>query len=258
MISFINANKRVPVSTKKISAAVGNEEAIVKSIYEEFDNLSKIVDMIAAHMGEDCEVVLHDLRDGFDSSIVKIANGHVTGRDVGGCGTNMGLAKLRDDQDMKGEGSNYMNQLTNGHLIKSSTMYIRDETGAIIGAICINLDITQLVAAQQAVSKVSGFSFDQLSKETLEENEVFVNNVGDLIAHFIHEWQGMIKKPAALLTRDEKIRAVKFFDSKGVFLITKAGDKISEYINVSKFTLYQYLEVARKKHQPEDERKESA
>ena len=229
----------------------------MKSIYEEFENLGKIVDMIAAHMGDDCEVVLHDLRDGFDSSIVKIVNGHVTSRKVGGCGTNLGLAKLRTGEDTGGEGSNYMNQLANGHLLKSSTMYLRDADDTIIGAICINLDITDLVAAQQAVSKVSGFSFDSLIKESTDA-EVFVNNVGELISHFINEWQSMIKKPAALLSRDEKIRAVEFFDSKGVFLITKAGDKISEYLMVSKFTLYQYLEAARKKNLPEDACEEPA
>lgn len=221
----------------------------MRTIQEEFENLSKIVDMIAAQMGPDCEVVLHDMTRGFDSTIVKIANGHVTNREVGGCGTNFGLEKLKGSPDE--DQYSYITQMKNGHMIKSSTTYLHDDEGAIIGAICINLDITELATANHILSKFLGFNYDAPKKDT-HGDEIFVNNVGDLINHFIHEWQVMFGKPAAMMSREEKIRAVEFFDSKGVFLITKAGDRISEFLNVSKFTLYQYLEVARKKndHQP--------
>jgi predicted transcriptional regulator YheO len=42
-----------------------------------------MVDALAGTFGRNCEVVLHDFSKS-DQSIVKIANGHVTGRDVGG------------------------------------------------------------------------------------------------------------------------------------------------------------------------------
>jgi predicted transcriptional regulator YheO len=210
---------------------------------EEFANLSKIIEMIAAQMGSDCEVVLHDISRGFENSIVKICNGHVTNRKEGGCGTNFGLEKLMGSPSE--DQYSYISQMQNGHLLKSSTMYLRDDQGEIIGAICINLDITEFVAAIHTINKFAGFNYGSPQKDT-QGDEIFVNNVGELINHFINEWQGILGKPAATMTRDEKIRAVEFFDSKGVFLITRAGDRISEFLHVSKFTLYQYLEAARK------------
>jgi predicted transcriptional regulator YheO len=216
----------------------------VKSVKDEFDNLSKIVDMIAAQLGPDGEVVLHDMEEGFDRTIVKIVNGHITNREIGGCGTNIGLKKLKGSPPE--DHYSYITQMKNGRLLKSSTMYLRDDNCKIIGAICINLDITELVTANHTISKFSGFNYEHL-RSNVQGNEIFVNNVGELISHFINEWQSMFGKPAAMMTREEKIRAVEFFDSKGVFLITKASEKLSEFLNVSKFTLYQYLDAARKK-----------
>jgi len=38
-------------------------------------------------------------------------------------------------------------------------------------------------------------------------------------------------------------------DKKGVFLITKAGERICDALSISKFTLYNYLDILRKQKQ---------
>ena len=43
------------------------------------------------------------------------------------------------------------------------------------------------------------------------------------------------------MTKDDKVIAVKYLDSKGAFLIKKSVEKVSEFYNISKFTLYNYL-----------------
>ena len=72
-------------------------------VKEHFDMLCEIGQMIAAQFGEHCEVVLHDLTRPYDSTIVAIWNGHVTGRSVGGGGTNAGLALIRKQEIPKDE-----------------------------------------------------------------------------------------------------------------------------------------------------------
>ena len=47
------------------------------------------------------------------------------------------------------------------------------------------------------------------------------------------------------LNKDEKMQIIRFLDSKGAFLITKSGDRVCEFLNISKFTLYNYLEITR-------------
>lgn len=38
------------------------------------------------------------------------------------------------------------------------------------------------------------------------------------------------------------MRMIHLLDSKGAFLIKKGGEKICTYLNISKYTLYSYLE----------------
>ena len=56
--------------------------------------LESVMKLIAAQFGPDCEVVLHDWSKEYESTIVAIENGHVSGRKVGDGGSNLGLAAL--------------------------------------------------------------------------------------------------------------------------------------------------------------------
>jgi predicted transcriptional regulator YheO len=44
------------------------------------------------------------------------------------------------------------------------------------------------------------------------------------------------------MSKEDKIKVVEFLDKKGAFLITKSGDKVCRYLDISKFTLYNYLD----------------
>jgi len=218
---------------------------MVKTKSKSLDELlPQVLEMFATHMGADCEVVMHDLTKGLDKSIVKIFNGHVTGRQVGGPATTVGL-KVLSDGEMPKTKYNYINKMENGRILRSSTVHFEDKNGKVNGAICINQDITDLISAYSSIAKASGFTFQNQNEEN-GDKEVFVTNIADLVNHFINEWQKMNQKPVAHLSREEKIQAIRFFDKHGVFLISKAGERISKFLNISKFTLYQYLDAARK------------
>ena len=45
------------------------------------------------------------------------------------------------------------------------------------------------------------------------------------------------------MTKDEKIKAIRFLNDAGAFLITKSGDKVAKYFGISKYTLYSYVEI---------------
>jgi predicted transcriptional regulator YheO len=51
-----------------------------------------------------------------------------------------------------------------------------------------------------------------------------------------------VGSPVAYMSREDKIKAIKYLDSHGAFLITKSGDKISSYFGISKYTMYSYLD----------------
>jgi predicted transcriptional regulator YheO len=59
-----------------------------------------------------------------------------------------------------------------------------------------------------------------------------------------------VGKPVSYMTRDDKIRVVKYLDQKGAFLITKSGNRICQFLDISKFTLYSYLDEVHSEIQP--------
>ena len=53
-------------------------------------------------------------------------------------------------------------------------------------------------------------------------------------------WEG---KPVALMNKDDKVRAIRFLNESGAFLVTKSGDKVAKYFGISKYTLYSYIDA---------------
>ncbi|HAP55955.1 MAG TPA: hypothetical protein DCQ16_08750 [Spirochaetaceae bacterium] len=56
----------------------------------------------------------------------------------------------------------------------------------------------------------------------------------------------------SLMNKREKIKALEYLEGKGVFKITKASVLLCKAFNVSKFTLYNYLEEAKSLREPQD------
>ena len=169
----------------------------MRSIDEERPFFTQLLDMLESQMSVNDEIVLHDLTKGYDHTIVDIRNGHVTNRKVGDCGSNLGLEVLRGTVE-NGDRYNYVTHTREGKILRSSSMFIRDDDGRVIGSICINKDIT-------------------------------------------------------LMDREDKQRFLKYLDDKGTFVISKSGDRVCEFLGISKFTLYNYLDAIRKVNGKADE-----
>ena len=213
----------------------------MKRIKDEIVLLQKIMKAVAAEMGPDCEVVLHDYEGDYDRTIVAIENGHVTGRKVGDCGTNLGLEVLRGTV-LNGDEFNYLTQTKDGRMLKSSSVYFHDNSGKAIGALCINWDISEYLKASQALNGIvmTGGGQKQPVKEVISPN------VGDILDSLIHESLNHVGKPVEKMTKEDKMKGLKYLDEKGAFLIKKAGDRVTEYYKISKYTLYNYLEQTQK------------
>ena len=75
-----------------------------------------------------------------------------------------------------------------------------------------------------------------------KEPERITLNVSDLLDDLIRQADELVGKPVALMTKEDKIKAVQFLCRNGAMLITKSGDKISKHFGISKYTLYSYLD----------------
>lgn len=213
----------------------------MENVKEEFEFLESLIKGIAAQFGDKCEVVLHDLTGSYDKTIVAIENSQITGRRIGDCGSNLGLEVLRGTV-AEGNRYNYVTQTKDGKILRSTSIYIKNKMGEIVGAICINLDISDLIMAEKALQSITMHSLDN------KIEEVFVNDVNELLDYLLQECQKEIGKPVSHMTKEEKMKAVLFLDKRGAFLIKKAGDRVCQFLDISKFTLYNYLDDVRAPH----------
>ena len=120
----------------------------MNNINEEKDFLLRLVNMLEMQLGKDSEIVLHDLTREYDSTIIAIANGELSGRKVGDSGTNLGLEVLRG-KVQNGDRFNYITNGKDGKVFRSSSIYIYDDNGKVIGSICINTDITTSITLEK-------------------------------------------------------------------------------------------------------------
>ena len=211
----------------------------MKKIKDEMDLLTRMMKAIAAQVGPNCEVVLHDYEDDYDHTIAAIENGHVTGRNVGDCGTNLGLEVLRGTT-RNGDKYNYMTQTRDGKVLRSSSIYIYDDHGQAIGALCMNWDVTEFINAGKALQQITEVSGDHEAEP--EVKEVISSNVSDILDAMIHDSLKYVGKPVDKMSKEDKMKGLKYLDEKGAFLIKKSGEKVMEFYKISKYTLYNYLE----------------
>lgn len=195
---------------------------------------------IARQFGPSCEVVVHDLRaDNLDASIVAIENGHVTYRKVGDGPSQIVLDALHSDPSALVDQLGYLTRTPDGRILKSSTIYVRDPRGAAAAILAINYDITSLMLIDGAIKSLTAAAEPQAS-----EPQKITQNVNDLLDDLIAKSVRLVGKPVALMTKDDKINAIRFLNDHGAFLITKSGDKVSRHFSISKYTLYSYIDAA--------------
>jgi predicted transcriptional regulator YheO len=200
------------------------------------ESLKIVVDGIAKTFGSRCEVVLHDFRN-LDHSIVKIANGHITGRSVGAPITDFGLKILRSGSQ-ETLLINYPSVGKNGRKLKSSTFLFRDRARKPIAALCINFDVSDILSfnlAIQDIFEVSGIAPQEGGVETFEGN--MLSTLGTTADRVIKK----AGKTVLAMKTTEKIEIVRELDSQGFFLIKGAVKLLAEKMNVSKFSIYNYL-----------------
>jgi predicted transcriptional regulator YheO len=213
------------------------------------DNLSilaGIAKCVAKEFGMNCEVVVHDLTLPYDHTIVAIENGYITGRKVGDSGTNAGLEVLRNAATSEtADTYNYINHSKKGRVLRSSSNYIRNAEGEIVGSFCINFDISELVLAQKNIQYLA---FMDGGDDT---REVFTGNVDELLQTLMLGSVKLVGKPVAEMNKDDKVQAIHYLDEKGAFLIKKSVETVSEFYGISKFTLYNYLNEGNEKVEEE-------
>ena len=201
--------------------------------------LDPVVEGIAEVFGKNCEVVLHSLED-VSRSVIKIVNGHVTGRKVGSPITDLGVKILEEaaslETDMIGS---YYSKLDDGRILKSVTILIRNAQGKQIGHLCINIDLSVPLL--------------DVLREFLPPND---ESPGKIIEHYPSTLDDLVNKmlntvmdrigQATGITPIEKNRMiVTELYKRGMFKVAGAIDVVAKEMGVSRYTVYNYIRTAK-------------
>ena len=198
-----------------------------------------LLDGLQAMLGDRYEVILHDLSH-VESSIVGLA-GNLTARKVGGPATDYLLRLLKEYGDGAPDSINYQNIAPNGRVLRSSTIFIRDDGGVILGSLCVNQDLTDFIIAGKLLQDLSRFE----AEGDAAPRETFAQENGDVMESMISDEIGHMGKPVTYMHKEDKLRVVDCLERKGIFSVKNSVEYVAERLGVTNFTIYNYLKEIR-------------
>ena len=209
-----------------------------------------LVEFLGKILSKYCEVVLHDLNTP-EHSIVAIANGEISGRQVGGPVTDLLLKVLKNgDATNNSYYSNYHGKNINGHICLCSSYFIHDEQNRTIGVLCINKDISKFLEARKYLT--DNIICDDVQDEDLDKTNVSINDnikifenlqgsADDVIDTLIDKALAKYKVGPERLSQKERMNIAQELDGNGLFLLKGGITVLSERLNISEPTIYRYL-----------------
>lgn len=230
------------------------------SQYLNFDFLIRFLEGLQKFLGDHCEIIIHDYRKGYDHTIVYALNARVSGREVGGSPHGGMITQFGKDIEPYRQSIQYFDTSQKDHFFKSCTTLIEDENHKIVGSVCLNMDVSDLFLAQNALQAFLQYpaasspslasaasASDTASAAESASSEAFIlkKNVDEIVQHYMQQAESLVGKPMSLMNKEEKVKALDYLDQKGVFKISKTSLLLCEALQISKYTLYSYLDEAR-------------
>ena len=81
-----------------------------------------------------------------------------------------------------------------------------------------------------------------------EKNETFTNNVEETLGTIIDKAIKRIGKPISILNKEDKLKIISLITNDDGFLIKGAIDQVANELQVSRYTIYNYLEELKAKN----------
>ncbi|MGN1191194.1 MAG: transcriptional regulator [Dorea sp.] len=216
-----------------------------------------LVEFLGKALGPDYEVVLQDLTSK-NNAIIAIANGHISGRTTGSPLTNAALQMLSSKIYEKSNYlCNYKGVKEDGHILRSSTMFIKDESGTPIGLLCINFDdsrYSELSKTLHSIIHPSTFGADSpefnktvsvSQEDALEQyasmTENFPMDIPSLMQKIFEDSTAGLETPADRLNQNERKEVMTKLNEQGLFQLKGAISFVSKKFSCSTATIYRYL-----------------
>ena len=202
--------------------------------------VKRTADGLSAILGEQTEIVVHDLSKG---EIVYILHGEITGRTAGMKGNKNlyeVILKLAGDKDWL---VGYASASRSGKSLKASHLIYR-KNGKPAALICINQDTSELLAAKEILEKLTASRPLELAEEAPDETGSSGNDIRQMMQRVIVDAIERVK-PLSMDTKTGRMEILRTLDKKGVFDVKDAVPQVCSILSVSQASLYNYLREIR-------------
>lgn len=204
-----------------------------------------MVDFIADYLGNYAEVVLHDLTD-LEHSIVKIRNGHISGRQEGDPCTDFVLRTLKRAPDNMRYAVNYSSTNQAGIPMKSGSFFIQNDEQKIIGMICINIDSSYCLQLKTFLDSFLGTPSAAVEHTAVSTHENLGMPVEEIIdtklSLALNDYGGNTK----LLSPEGKELLIEKLNEDGIFLLKGSVGRVADALGLSTPSVYRYIRKLKK------------
>ncbi|MDA3809798.1 MAG: PAS domain-containing protein [Spirochaetaceae bacterium] len=206
--------------------------------YAILKGVQSVMKGIAFIYGNNCEVVLHSMEHD-DRAIVAIENNHVSGRDVGEPMSDFVFQLLEDMSTADEPFINFFKDTTlSKNELKSCTTLIRNSKDRIIGALCINMDLSMPVS----LFFKDFLQFDS-DKYSSTKTAAYTQTTRELIDSSINIAMEDVNKQRGLSSTERNKAVIFELYQKGIFSVKKGVEITAEELGISRFTVYNYLKA---------------
>lgn len=195
----------------------------------------RLADTIADFIGPHCEVVIHSFEN-FEKSVVKIVNGHHTGREVGSPITDLGLKMLRHvEQTGEVTPKSYFTKSKDGSLLKSTTCVLAGEKGRPIGLFCINMNLSH------PFPEIIKTLMPDMTQANGAVSENFSSSATDVITQALdNAIQDVENNPSVTLKGKNKAITKQLLEN-GIFELKEATAMVAERLGITRHAVYKYI-----------------
>lgn len=195
----------------------------------------RLADTIADFIGPHSEVVIHSFEN-IEKSVVKIVNGHHTGRKLGSPLTDLGLRML-SAFEKTGEVTpkSYFTQSKDGALLKSTTCMLMGENEKPIGMFCINMNLSF------PFPEIIKTLMPDMSHPNITVNENFSACANDVINHALEHAIIDVENDTSINLKTKNKTITKILFENGIFELKEATAIVSERLGITRHAIYKYL-----------------
>lgn len=217
------------------AARMMDEVALTEMDRRILDSYASTLDGLADYLGDGYEFVLHSLED-LDHSVIKIINGHHTGRKKGAPITDLALNMLTAIQAQKGgEYISYHTRNRQEVPLKASTIVIRGEGDRIIALLCINFYL------DTPLSSLVSSLLPPAAEHSPPVNEYFADSTAELMGNSVSDAIAQVDADPSVIPSLRNKRIICLLQEWGIFRLKGSVEEVAKQLYISPNTVYMHL-----------------